>query len=434
MIITPTTNTLSEATHSHMRYLFQNVHKSRKTVHDLLDSRQNAIDILFIQEAPINFICKVPSATNPEGDDLKGPVHHKAWQCIDRRLTFDDSAVAIYLNKRIMTTHQAIVNDASVIHKDVLIVQVTSNKLKNMDFTIVNVYNRPGSGNKAVLSLLQVAPTIANIAVIQGDFNLHSPLWDEHITKGSGLATELFNTLSDCSLNLVNDDGIPTWTNSKGSSSVIDLLFCNDRLVALDPLLDVSLDDRGRSDHALISLIFGRQLPRPGRPFITKDSEEEDVWCDTVGALLSALTEFINRDNFESTCAFLVQEMTSKWSDLAKTPITSRPHSQSWWNEQCRIHRDAYNATRSPDDLKLYNAVTKKARNAFFDDKLREMSANKKPWEGVRWTRPRPPHPSQRSSPTIGTSLRQRSCSTSCTLNSPKLATVSQISTKHRPL
>ena len=78
-------------------------------------------------------------------------------------------------------------------------------------------------------------------------------------------------------------------------------------------------------------------------------------------------------------------------TELAKTPITSRPHSQSWWNEQCRIHRDAYNATRNPDDLKLYNAVTRKARNAFFDDKLREMSANKKPWEGVRWTRPHPP-------------------------------------------
>ena len=285
MIITPHTNTLSEATHSHMRYLFQNVHKSRKSVHDLLDSRQNAIDILFIQEAPINFIRKVPSATNPEGDDLKGPVHHKAWQCIDRRLTFDDSAVAIYLNKRIMTTHQAIVNDSPTIHKDVLVVQVTSNKLKNMDFTIINVYNRPGAGNKAILSLLRVTPTIANIAVIQGDFNLHSPLWDDRITRGSGLATELFNSLSDCSLNLVNDEGAPTWTNGKGSSSVIDLLFCNDRIVALDPFLDVSLDDRGRSDHALISLIFGRQLPRPGRPFIVKDSEEEDSWCDTVGAL-----------------------------------------------------------------------------------------------------------------------------------------------------
>ena len=323
MIITTYANTLSEATHSHMRYLFQNVHKSRKTVHDLLDSRQNAIDILFIQEAPINFIRKVPSATNPEGDDLKGPVHHKAWQCIDRRLTFDDSAVAIYLNKCIMTTHQAIVNDSPAIHKDVLVVQITNNKLRNMDFTLINVYNRPGSGNKAIHSLLQVAPTITNIAVVQGDFNLHSLLWDERITKGSGLATELFNGLSDCSLNLGNDEGDPTWTNGKGAFSVIDLLFCNDRLATLDPFLIVSLHNRGRSDHALISLLFGCQIPHPGRPFITKDSEEEDSWCDFVGSLLSALTDFVNVDNVEETCAFLVQEMTSKWTQLAKTPITS---------------------------------------------------------------------------------------------------------------
>ncbi|KAF8666335.1 hypothetical protein AX14_006486 [Amanita brunnescens Koide BX004] len=273
-----------------------------------------------------------------------------------------------------MITHQAIVNDSTIIHKDVLIVQVTNNKLKGMDFTLVNVYNRPGSGNKAVGSLLQVAPAIANIAVIQGDFNLHSPLWDDRISKGSGIATELFNTLSDCSLNLINDEGDPTWTNGKGSFSVIDLLFCNDRLVALDPLLDVSLDDRGRSDHALISL-----------------TEEEDSWCDLVGGLFSTLNDFVDKDNFEVTCAFLLREITTKWNELAKMPVTSRPHSQSWWNDQCRIHRDVYNVTRSPDDLKLYNAVTRKARNAFFDDKLREMSANKKPWEGVRWTRPRPP-------------------------------------------
>ena len=155
----------------------------------------------------------------------------------------DDLAVAIYLNKRIMTTHQAIVNDSLAIHKDVLIVQVTNNKLKDMDFTLINVYNRPGSGNKAILSLLQAVPAITNVAVVQGDFNLHSPLWNERITRGSGLATELFNGLSDCSLNLVNDEGAPTWTNGKGSSSVIDLLFCNDRLITLDPFLDVSLDD-----------------------------------------------------------------------------------------------------------------------------------------------------------------------------------------------
>ena len=99
MIITPKLPFVNIVSHRNMRYLFQNAHKSRKTVHDLLDSRRNAIDILFIQEAPVNFVRKVPSATNPEGDDLVGPVIHKAWICVDRRLAFPDSAVAVYVNK-----------------------------------------------------------------------------------------------------------------------------------------------------------------------------------------------------------------------------------------------------------------------------------------------------------------------------------------------
>ena len=37
--------------------------------------------------------------------------------------------------------------------------------------------------------------------------------------------------------------------------------------------------------------------------------------------------------------------------------------------------------------------MTRKARTAFFEEKMAIMTAIKKPWEGVRWTRPRPPPP-----------------------------------------
>ena len=157
-----------------MRYLFQNVHKSRKTVHDLLDSRRNAIDILFIQEAPINFIRKVPSATNPEGDDLIGPVIHKSWVCVDRRLASPNSAVAIYVNRHITASYQMFPMERPEIHQDVLVLQLRHNFLKGYDFTVINVYNRPAWANVAVQSLLRILPTLPNVAVIQGDFNLHS--------------------------------------------------------------------------------------------------------------------------------------------------------------------------------------------------------------------------------------------------------------------
>ncbi|KAF8657539.1 hypothetical protein AX14_007870 [Amanita brunnescens Koide BX004] len=150
-----------------MRYLFQNAHKSRRTVHDLLDSRRNAIDILFIQEAPINFVRKVPSATNPEGDDLVGPVIHKAWTCVDRRLAAPDSAVAIYINKRLTGSYQLFPVEKADIHRDVLFVHLKHNFLKGHDFTVCNVYNRPGAKNAVVISFLRALPSFTDLAVVE---------------------------------------------------------------------------------------------------------------------------------------------------------------------------------------------------------------------------------------------------------------------------
>ena len=393
MIITPSPPLVNIVSHKHLRYLFQNVHKSRKTVHDLLDSRRNAIDIIFIQEAPINFVRKVPSATNPEGEDLIGPVIHKAWICVDRRLAFPDSAVAIYINKRLSGSYQLFPLERPDVHHDVLIVHLKHNFLKGHDFTIINVYNRPARHNAAVESLIRTAPTLPNLAVIQGDFNLHSPLWDSSIQKGSEAALALYSALSECGVNLMNDKDEPTWSNGRGSTSVIDLLFLSDRLCVLEPLVEVSIEGRGRSDHALITCLFGSQLARPGKPYIAKESEEEDEFCFFLGSTLAAIPDLGMDLDVENTGQGLSQLLTDKWASLAKTPITSRPHGSSWWNEECQIYRDAYNLVRSKENLKAYNAVTRKARNAFFEEKIAIMTAIKRPWEGVCWTRPWPPPP-----------------------------------------
>ena len=392
MIITPKPALVNIVSHRNMRYLFQNAHKSRKTVHDLLDSRRNAIDILFIQEAPVNFVRKVPSATNPEGDDLIGPVIHKAWVCVDRRLAFPDSAVAIYLNKRLTASYQLFPVEQAHIHQDVLFLHLKHNFLKGHDFTVCNVYNRPGARNAAAMSFMQALPAFTDLAVVEGDFNLHSPLWDHAVSKGSPAALSLYTCMSEAGLNLMNDEYQPTWTNRRGAESVIDLLFVNDRLLGCDPFVEVALENRGRSDHAIISCLFGSQLARPGRPFIAKDSEEEDEFCFFLGSALASLPGLMTTLDVDSVCRNLSVLITEKWESLAKTPITSRPHGVSWWNDQCQAYRDAYNLDRSKENLKAYNAVTRKARSAFFEEKIAIMTAIKKPWEGMHWTRPRPSH------------------------------------------
>ena len=325
MIITPNPPSVNIVSHKHMRYLFQNVHKSRKTVHDLLDSRRNAIDILFIQEAPVNFIRKVPSATNPEGDDLVGPVIHKAWVCVDRRLAFPDSALAIYVNRRLTSSYQLFPVERSNIHQDVLFLRLKHNFLKGHDFTVGNVYNRPGARNAAVSSFIEALPSFPDLAVVEGDFNLHSPIWDDTVSKGSPTALSLYVALSEAGLNLMNDEYEPTWTNRRGSQSVIDLLFVNDRLLALEPAIEVSLENRGRSDHAILSCLFGSQVAKAGRPYIAKESEEEDEFCFYLGSALASLPDLLSAMGVEETCQQLSQLVMDKWDSLAKTPITSRP-------------------------------------------------------------------------------------------------------------
>ncbi|KAF8642422.1 hypothetical protein AX14_009747, partial [Amanita brunnescens Koide BX004] len=243
------------------------------------------------------------------------------------------------------------------------------------DFTVVNVYNRPARRNVAVDLLIKIVHTLPNLAVVQGDFNLHSPLWDSSVQKGSETALILYSTLSECGMNLMNDEDEPTWSNGRGSTSVIDLLFLSDRLCALEPLVEMSLENRGRSDHALITCLFGSQLPRPGKPYITKESEEEDGFCFFLGTTLAVIPSLGDDLN------------PSEDADHLKAA------GSSWWNEECQTYRDAYKLVRSKENLKAYNAVTRRARNAFFEEKIAIMTAIKRPWEGVRWTRSWAPPP-----------------------------------------
>ncbi|KAF8661948.1 hypothetical protein AX14_007151 [Amanita brunnescens Koide BX004] len=218
------------------------------------------------------------------------------------------------------------------------------------------------------------------------DFNLHSPLWDPAFSATSGLGERLFYAFSDIELNLVNDDGDCTWTNRQGAQSVIDLIFCNDVLARISPQVIVDLEGRGRSDHAILFLAFGRQSPHWGRPFIARDSEEEAAYLDD---LAHALKSFCHLDP-DAAGTNISAAASAAWSKHSKRPrIDSNPNT--WWTNECQLAKDKYLLHRSRANLNAYNAATKSARQAFFLHKIDLMTENNAPWEGIRWTKPRPP-------------------------------------------
>ncbi|KAF8633624.1 hypothetical protein AX14_010718, partial [Amanita brunnescens Koide BX004] len=99
-------------------------------------------------------------------------------------------------------------------------------------------------------------------------------------------------------------------------------------------------------------------------PYIAKDSEEEDELCLFIGSLLAALPDLGPNMDVESAGKYISDQICNKWESLAKTPITSRPHGTSWWNDECQAYRDAYNLARTKENFKAYNAVTHKACTA----------------------------------------------------------------------
>ena len=371
------------------RFAFQNVHKSRLTVHELLETLQNDIDFLFIQENPYSFIRNVPSSKNEKGEPLLGPVHHHRWQCVEKVSLQPTSQVAIYINVRFLDNFQIFPNFSPLIDPNVLPVTLRHNSIKSCSFTIVNIYNQPKTRNSAVFSLLDLLPALQDTLVIQGDFNLPSGIWDPARINSSPLLVELFNRLSDEGFGLCNDEGAPTWSNRRGSTSVLDLIFIKDALHDLEPDAFVNLDGRGRSDHTLLSLAFGT-TEHWGRPYIPSREEEEEHFIRDLADSICKRTSTLLEDDAETIVNNIGLDILASWNRNSKAPRLGAS-SVTWWTAECQRTKDEYLAVCTRENQKAYDTAMKKARSDFFNKKIDLMTANDSPWEGVRWTKPRPP-------------------------------------------
>ncbi|KAF8664623.1 hypothetical protein AX14_006712 [Amanita brunnescens Koide BX004] len=354
---------------SKSRFAFQNVHKSRLTVHELLENLQNDIDFLFIQENPVSFIRNVPSSNDSMGDPLIGPVHHRQWQCVEKSAIQEASQVAIYINKRFLDQFQIFPDFSLSIDPNVLPVTLKHNLIASCSFTIVNIYNPPKTRNSAINSLVRLLPRLNDALVIQGDFNLPSGIWDPTRNNSPPTSIDLFNHLSD-----------------------EDLVFIRDSIHDLEPDVFVNLEGRGRSDHALITLAFGT-TEHWGRPYIPSGEEEEDRFVSDLSMSIRRRTATIATAtdvNVENIVESIGQDILASWNRNSKVPRVGSA-STSWWTAECQQAKDAFLAHRTRENQKIYDSVTKRARTDFFNRKIDQMTANDSPWEGVRWTKPRPP-------------------------------------------
>jgi hypothetical protein len=190
-------------------------------------------------------------------------------------------------------------------------------------------------------------------------------------------------------MSLVNTDGKATWHHPSGRTSVIDLLFCHNSLLSHyhSQFLSDS-EGRGSSDHSIFLFNFQKHIDYFGNDYIPQDSEEEADFLRNIADRI--ITKADADTNIEDAFHNIYKEAHAAWLCNAKrAKIGSNP--TRWWNEECQDAKEAFERSRSRNNRKTYHKAIQTARSEYFQRRIQNMSALLKPWEGVRWTKPRAP-------------------------------------------
>ena len=165
--------------------------------------------------------------------------------------TDNELGTAIYVHNKITFEKIAIQNgllqhSATQIH--------LGNRKK---LTICNIYNQPNY-NYNISEIKNVLTSLAQPILLLGDFNAHSPAWDENYTEADGPGKKIEDLLEEKNMSCLNEeDAITYLSNTNGATTAIDLTLCSDAITSeFDWRV---LDDRYTSDHYPILLTYLNQ-------------------------------------------------------------------------------------------------------------------------------------------------------------------------------
>lgn len=82
---------------SNLSFLCQNIHKSRKATHNLLEQYVDSTDIIFVQEAYFSIFRHTTSTTSELSDLVTSLVIHAAWQEVHLYNKYPSTQVCIYI-------------------------------------------------------------------------------------------------------------------------------------------------------------------------------------------------------------------------------------------------------------------------------------------------------------------------------------------------
>jgi len=173
-------------------------------------------------------------------------VQHPSWTCITPR-KIEDADVTIYYRKTapfrvIPLTHHELSSE------QVLPVRIT---LADDDtIIIIAIYNSPTTNQAALF--LQEHDTPEEPIILCGDFNLHSPDWDNTVARTDEKTNAFQDWLTENSFQVLNDPDKPTYHGHRFQyAKVDDLVIANLKTFEAYDIgpIQVTTDNHFASDH-----------------------------------------------------------------------------------------------------------------------------------------------------------------------------------------
>ena len=188
------------------------------------------IDIIFLQEITQKNIRTAAHIDFADGEPVIGLPLHPAWICLPPPSLI--SQVAIYIHTRIFQRYHFTVDSKIFGHPNIF-VMFCYDPSSDSTMSYINVYanpNRdcPSALKNTILTLLAQLYKLSNIRLVQGDFNLHCPYWDDSSLDNPQIAWELIRCFHDRQLSLVNDESVPTFYRTNNRPQVLDLIWLHD--------------------------------------------------------------------------------------------------------------------------------------------------------------------------------------------------------------
>jgi len=352
----------------------------------LLERNKNSFDIVFLQEPPWKRLRAAPSTHSKEGEDIVGTPNHLEWLAIVRPLEVDKAPrIMAYVSKCLASYRLALQCDI-VNHRDIMLLLLfTGRELLNL----LNVYS--DAQHTAITWLSRNHARLPAIAYMAGDFNSHSAVWDERVTRQHGDANTLIETAQLMGLEWarLSNHGPTHYPHANSLQPlVIDLVFLETcEALHIQPMRLEEMRDV--SDHMPIVTVLAIKPDQgpEGRRSIKPESKAEEAFVDqlTAGIALINVRNLSLVECINCEVDVLAAVISDAWLSHSKE-VRITKHSNPWWDKECEVTLQRYHGFCSPEDYRNFRQATKQAKHVFFDCHVSEITeTNSRPWDLMGW-------------------------------------------------